>query len=135
VNDKLSAKWHDKLSRQHAGQFAGARHKGSCEATIIKFARCLAESSEGHGTGLVKRQISSGIAELETMMMVVPVRFCQWIPPIHPSTHQFQYSMARGPFIVIEGLDRSGKTTQTDLLAARLFTAGVTLLRRKFPGE
>jgi dTMP kinase len=43
--------------------------------------------------------------------------------------------MARGAFIVIEGLDRSGKTTQIDLLASRLSATGVTVSRRKFPGE
>ena len=41
--------------------------------------------------------------------------------------------MTRGAFIVIEGLDRSGKTTQTELLAARLSTSGVSVARRKFP--
>ena len=44
--------------------------------------------------------------------------------------------MARGAFIVIEGLDRSGKTTQTELLTERLTTKnGVSIERRKFPGE
>jgi len=49
--------------------------------------------------------------------------------------------MARGAFIVIEGLDRSGKTTQTELLAEHLATTGgrgglsVSVSRRKFPGE
>jgi dTMP kinase len=43
--------------------------------------------------------------------------------------------MARGAFIVVEGLDRSGKTTQTELLAERLTTNGVSVERRKFPGE
>jgi dTMP kinase len=42
--------------------------------------------------------------------------------------------MTRGAFIVIEGLDRSGKTTQTELLAARLSANGVSVARRKFPG-
>ncbi len=42
--------------------------------------------------------------------------------------------MTRGAFIVIEGLDRSGKTTQTELLAARLAANGVSVARRKFPG-
>ena len=47
----------------------------------------------------------------------------------------------RGAFIVIEGLDRSGKTTQTELLAEHLATTtggGGDLLsvsRRKFPGK
>ncbi len=44
--------------------------------------------------------------------------------------------MVRGAFIVIEGLDRSGKTTQTELLTERLTTKnGVSIERRKFPGE
>jgi dTMP kinase len=43
--------------------------------------------------------------------------------------------MARGAFIVIEGLDRSGKTTQTDLLSSRLSKTGLIIDRRKFPGE
>jgi len=42
--------------------------------------------------------------------------------------------MTRGAFIVIEGLDRSGKTTQTELLAARLAADSVSVARRKFPG-
>ncbi|KAI0272398.1 thymidylate kinase-domain-containing protein [Gloeopeniophorella convolvens] len=41
--------------------------------------------------------------------------------------------MHRGAFIVIEGLDRSGKTTQTERLAARLAGAGATVALRKFP--
>ncbi len=45
--------------------------------------------------------------------------------------------MARGVFIVIEDLDRSGETTQTELLMERLTTNGVnvSIERRKFPGE
>ncbi|KAI0299274.1 thymidylate kinase-domain-containing protein, partial [Russula brevipes] len=39
----------------------------------------------------------------------------------------------RGAFIVIEGLDRSGKTTQIELLASRLAANGVAVSRRKFP--
>jgi len=39
----------------------------------------------------------------------------------------------RGAFIVIEGLDRSGKTTQTDLLAEHLATTDLSFSRRKFP--
>ena len=47
----------------------------------------------------------------------------------------------RGAFIVIEGLDRSGKTTQTELLAEHLATTTTTtgdalsVSRRKFPGK
>src|SRR6267142_2419866 len=44
--------------------------------------------------------------------------------------------MPRGAFIVIEGLDRAGKTTQTELLAEHLATTtGLSVSRRKFPGE
>ena len=54
----------------------------------------------------------------------------------HTSTEQL---MARGAFIVIEGLDRSGKTTQTELLAEHLATTGggggLSVSRCKFPGE
>lgn len=43
----------------------------------------------------------------------------------------------RGTFIVVEGLDRAGKSTQVDLLAERLEqTMGKDRVRiRKFPGE
>jgi len=40
----------------------------------------------------------------------------------------------RAPFIVIEGLDRSGKTTQTSQLYARLKEAGTEASLIKFPG-
>ena len=43
--------------------------------------------------------------------------------------------MPRGAFIVVEGLDRSGKTTQAELLAERLTAIGLSVERRKFPGE
>jgi dTMP kinase len=43
--------------------------------------------------------------------------------------------MVRGAFIVIEGLDRSGKTTQTEHLTKHLTTNGISIERRKFPGE
>ncbi|KAF8066834.1 thymidylate kinase-domain-containing protein [Lyophyllum atratum] len=39
----------------------------------------------------------------------------------------------RGPFIVVEGLDRSGKSTQTALLLARLEAAGIPAKLLKFP--
>jgi len=39
----------------------------------------------------------------------------------------------RGAFIVIEGLDRSGKTTQTSLLHDRLQSSGVPVKLLKFP--
>lgn len=41
----------------------------------------------------------------------------------------------RGPFIVVEGLDRSGKSTQTALLLARLEAAGIPAKLLKFPGR
>jgi len=41
--------------------------------------------------------------------------------------------MTRGAFIVIEGLDRSGKTTQTEHLTEHLTTNGISIERRKFP--
>jgi dTMP kinase len=41
----------------------------------------------------------------------------------------------RGAFIVIEGLDRSGKSTQTSLLHDRLKDAGESVQLLKFPGQ
>ena len=41
----------------------------------------------------------------------------------------------RAPFIVIEGLDRSGKTTQTGKLHETLKDIGVEAELIKFPGE
>lgn len=41
----------------------------------------------------------------------------------------------RGAFIVVEGLDRSGKSTQVSLLEERLKAAGVSVRLVKFPGE
>lgn len=40
----------------------------------------------------------------------------------------------RGAFIVVEGLDRSGKTTQCARLHARLLAAGVAVELLRFPG-
>ena len=42
---------------------------------------------------------------------------------------------ARGAFIVIEGLDRSGKSTQVALLEERFKTAQIPVRLVKFPGE
>ncbi|TFK25153.1 hypothetical protein FA15DRAFT_655393 [Coprinopsis marcescibilis] len=42
-------------------------------------------------------------------------------------------SSKRAPFIVIEGLDRSGKTTQTSLLQSKLESAGIATKLMKFP--
>ena len=41
----------------------------------------------------------------------------------------------RGAFIVIEGLDRSGKSTQASLLHDRLQSSGIPVKLLKFPGE
>lgn len=41
----------------------------------------------------------------------------------------------RGAFIVVEGLDRSGKSTQVTLLEERLKTEGVDVRLVKFPGK
>jgi len=40
----------------------------------------------------------------------------------------------RAPFVVIEGLDRSGKTTQINLLHSRLESVGTRTRLLKFPG-
>lgn len=41
----------------------------------------------------------------------------------------------RGAFIAIEGLDRSGKTTQTSLLQEHLKSSGVPVQLFKIPGN
>lgn len=41
----------------------------------------------------------------------------------------------RGAFIVLEGLDRSGKTTQVKLLQSRLVEAGRDVRLMRFPGK
>src|SRR5688572_25676823 len=41
----------------------------------------------------------------------------------------------RGAFIVLEGLDRSGKTTQVKLLEQRLAQSGKRVQVMRFPGE
>lgn len=41
----------------------------------------------------------------------------------------------RAPFIVIEGLDRSGKSTQASILLERLESCGKLVKLFKFPGE
>ena len=43
--------------------------------------------------------------------------------------------MTRGAFIVLEGLDRSGKTTQTAKLVQRIQSLGKECKLIKFPGE
>lgn len=43
-------------------------------------------------------------------------------------------STKRGAFIVVEGLDRSGKTTQTAILRDRLANEGHPVKLYKFPG-
>lgn len=42
---------------------------------------------------------------------------------------------ARGAFIVLEGLDRSGKTTQAKLLEQRFVEEGRPVKLMRFPGE
>ena len=42
---------------------------------------------------------------------------------------------SRGAFIVLEGLDRSGKTTQVKLLEQRFVEEGKKVKVMRFPGE
>lgn len=44
-------------------------------------------------------------------------------------------SPVRGAFVVLEGLDRSGKTTQVELLAKKLRDEGRDVEVMRFPGE
>ena len=42
--------------------------------------------------------------------------------------------IVRGALIVIEGVDRSGKTTQSAMLTKKLVSDGITAELLKFPG-
>lgn len=44
-------------------------------------------------------------------------------------------TMPRGAFVVLEGLDRSGKTTQVKLLEQRFVEEGKAVKVMRFPGE
>lgn len=46
----------------------------------------------------------------------------------------FACNMGRGALILIEGLDRAGKTTQTGLLVEKLKSTGRDVELIKFPG-
>lgn len=46
-----------------------------------------------------------------------------------------QEPVSRGAFIVIEGLDRSGKTTQVKMLEAELSKSGKKVKVLRFPGN
>lgn len=41
----------------------------------------------------------------------------------------------RGAFVVVEGLDRSGKTTQAEIMRRRIQEGGREVVCIKFPGE
>lgn len=43
--------------------------------------------------------------------------------------------IVRGAFIVMEGLDRAGKTTQVEKLADALHESGRNVKTMRFPGE
>jgi dTMP kinase len=43
--------------------------------------------------------------------------------------------VSRGAFIVLEGLDRSGKTTQVKLLCDKLYAEGHNVKTLRFPGQ
>lgn len=46
-----------------------------------------------------------------------------------------QRAMVRGAFIVLEGLDRAGKSTQVSMLIDALTKLGIHAEKRVFPGE
>jgi thymidylate kinase len=49
-------------------------------------------------------------------------------------SHQMDMSPKRGAFVVIEGLDRSGKSTQASAILSRLQQNGIKAKLLKFPG-
>lgn len=59
------------------------------------------------------------------------------LPPSHPPSTGAppESGIARGALIVLEGLDRSGKTTQVKLLEQRFVEEGRKVKVWRFPGE
>lgn len=59
------------------------------------------------------------------------------LAPLPPGVQEVEglQHKKRGVFIVLEGLDRSGKTTQVKLLQERLVEAGKEVRSMRFPGE
>lgn len=53
----------------------------------------------------------------------------------HPDARGDEASVARGALIVLEGLDRSGKTTQVKLLEQRFVELGRKVKVMRFPGR
>lgn len=56
------------------------------------------------------------------------------VPEAAAATAAAAPAAARGAFIVLEGLDRSGKTTQVKLLQTRFAEAGKEVKAMRFPG-
>lgn len=59
---------------------------------------------------------------------------CPKFRPVCRNAFDVVASMGRGAFIVLEGLDRSGKTTQTAKLVQRIQDEGNECKLIKFPG-
>ncbi len=55
-------------------------------------------------------------------------------PAVAPHSGEPSASVARGAFVVLEGLDRSGKTTQVKLLEQRFVELGRKVKVMRFPG-
>lgn len=55
--------------------------------------------------------------------------------PSAPEAQDAGPMVARGAFVVLEGMDRSGKTTQVKLLQSRFIEAGRRVQLMRFPGE
>jgi Thymidylate kinase len=56
-------------------------------------------------------------------------------PSVHPDARGDEASVTRGALIVLEGLDRSGKTTQVKLLEQRFVELGRKVKVMRFPGR
>ena len=68
--------------------------------------------------------------------LLLPILSIQTVLSLPPPTFiAMTERKTRGAFIVIEGLDRSGKSTQVSLLEKRLKAEGVAVRLVKFPGE
>lgn len=83
---------------------------------------------------------SSGLGPSSTAAAATPVvsTVGDATAPLTAGSHgeeQVGPAVARGAFVVLEGLDRSGKTTQVKLLQSRLIEAGRRVQLMRFPGE
>jgi hypothetical protein len=91
----------------------------------------ITNNGSQHGHGGLERESLPGTVECGERSVFGSVKHCL---RYHQSSSSSTLMVSRGAFVVIEGLDRAGKTTQVATLQARLETEGVPVKLFKFPG-